>query len=285
MVKLTEDQIRARLKGEWELRDGKLCREYKFKNFRGAFAYMSEVATAAEAMNHHPDWSNVYNRVRVELFTHDAGHVTELDLRLADLMEERFRAAGSTRRTEYDIHPMILNRRSERAMSGESMTDEELMPLFDAARWAPSSYNSQVWRFVIARRDTPEWTTLFGLLGEFNQKWCKNASALVVMFSCLNFAHNGKPSRTHSLDAGAAWENLALEGTRRGYVVHGMAGFDYERAASELGAPEDYVPEMMIAVGKPGAPEALPEDLRDREAPSDRKPLGELLFRGRFGAG
>jgi nitroreductase len=187
------------------------------------------------------------------------------------------------RNTEYKINSIFTDRWSPRAMSGEELADEEFLPLFEAARWAPSSYNNQPWRFVIAKRNTPEWEILFSLMGEFNQSWTKNAAVLVVVISSTNFEHNGKPSRTHSFDTGSAWENLALEGAFQGLVVHGMEGFDYDKAKTDLSIPEGYSVEAMVAIGKPGKKEDLPEMLQDKETPSDRKPLKDLIFHGKFG--
>src|SRR3990167_10919926 len=111
----------------------------------------------------------------------------------------------------YDIHQLILNRWSSRAMSGEKLTDQELMPLFEAARWAPSSYNAQLWRFLYAKRNTENWNVFFDLLVEGNKTWAKNASALILVISRKNYEFNEKPAVTNRFDAGAAWENLALE--------------------------------------------------------------------------
>jgi len=163
-------------------------------------------------------------------------------------------------------------------MSGEKITDDELYSLFEASRWAPSSYNNQPWRFYHAKRDGAGWNTLFSLLVPFNQSWAKNASALVVLASKKTF-DDGTQSRTHSLDAGSAWQNLALQGNANGLVVHGMQGFDYEKAQSVLGLDETYEVEMMIAIGKPGqAREVLPESLQEREVPSQRKPFSDFVF-------
>jgi nitroreductase len=85
------------------------------------------------------------------------------------------------RKSEYKINKMILNRWSPRAMSGEELSEEEIMPLFEAARWAPSSYNNQHWRFVYAKKNTQYWDKLFDLLGDFNKQWCKNAAVLVLV--------------------------------------------------------------------------------------------------------
>ena len=188
----------------------------------------------------------------------------------------------ATRKTEYQIHPLLLERWSPRAMSGEKISDEELMALFEAARWAPSSYNNQPWRFIYAKRETPSWNTLFNLMVEFNQNWTKNAAVLIVVISKKNFDHNNHLSRTHTFDAGAAWENLALEGTNKGFAAHAMEGFDYEKARKTLQIPEDYDIECMIAIGKKGKKETLSKELQERESPSSRKPLRELIMEGTF---
>ena len=162
------------------------------------------------------------------------------------------------------------------------MSEEELMPLFEAARWAPSSFNSQPWRFIYAKRNTEDWNVLFNLMGEFNQSWAKNASVLVVVISRKFFEHNEKPSRTHSFTTGSVWQNLALEASSRGLVAHGMEGFDYEKARKDLEVPDDYDIEAMIAIGKKGKKDFLPEELQKIETPSNRKPLKDIIMEGKF---
>ena len=184
------------------------------------------------------------------------------------------------RKPRQPVEPLIYRRWSPRAMSGESLEEHEIDALFEAARWAPSCFNEQPWRFLFARRDTPSWQTFFSLLVEGNQRWASNAALLVVVVSRRNFERNEKVSRTHSFDAGAAWQCLALQGTALGLVVHGMAGFDYEGARIHLEVPDSYRVEAMIAVGRPGRLEDLDESLRERERPSDRKPANELVFEG-----
>ena len=156
------------------------------------------------------------------------------------------------------------------------------MRLFEAARWAPSSFNEQPWRFVYAERDGAHWARFLDLLSEGNRRWAGAAALLVVVVSRTRFERNGNPSRTHSYDTGAAWQNLALQGCRMGLVVHGMAGFDYDRARDVLEVPEAFAVEAMIAVGRPAPAEALPEGLREREVPSGRKPVAEIAFPGVF---
>ena len=182
----------------------------------------------------------------------------------------------------HKINALFLNRWSPRCMSGEELGDEDLMALFEAARWAPSSYNNQPWRFIYAKRNSGGWNKLFDLLAEGNKTWAKDSAALVVLISRKNFEFNEKPSITHQLDAGAAWENLALEACFRGLVTHGMEGFDYLRSRQVLEIPENYDVMAMIAIGKRGSKENLPPKLRDREFPNDRKPLNEIIMEGKF---
>jgi nitroreductase len=167
-------------------------------------------------------------------------------------------------------------------MSGEPLRDEELFALFEAARWAPSSGNSQPWRVLYARRDTPHWPLFFGLLNERNQEWCRNAAALLVLTSRTASEASGRPLVTHSYDTGAFWMSMALQGWLKGLVVHGMAGFDYARAREVLAIPEAFHVDAMAAVGKPGNPDALPEHHRSREVPSARRPIGETVQEGPF---
>ncbi|MDT5155954.1 MAG: hypothetical protein QOH51_311 [Acidobacteriota bacterium] len=189
---------------------------------------------------------------------------------------------SESRKAEYPIEELFLDRWSPRAMSGETIDEKELLTLFEAARWAPSSYNNQPWRMLYARRDTEHWPLFLGLLVEGNRAWAKDAAALVLFVSKETFDFNGQPYPTHSFDTGAAWENLALQATLKGLVTHGMQGFDYERARTELNIPEGFRVEAMAAVGRPGDPATLSEEMKKREAPSDRKPLAEIICEGAF---
>lgn len=184
------------------------------------------------------------------------------------------------RKSEYPINPLILNRWSPRAMTGELLSDEELFPLFEAARWAPSSYNAQPWRILYVKRETSYWDRLYHLLIDFNKEWCAKAAVLGLFFSRTTFEKNNKPSHTHAFDTGAAWENLCLEGTSRGFVVHGMEGFDYEKA--RLLIPKDHEVHAMFAIGKKAPKSTLSPELQEREMPSTRKKLSEFVFEGKI---
>ena len=176
----------------------------------------------------------------------------------------------------YDVDPLFVNRWSPRAMTGEPVAEADLMALFEAARWAPSSYNNQHWRFVYAARDDEAWDDFLALVNDHNQEWAADAGALVVILSKTTFDHNGAPVASHSFDAGAAWENFALEGSRRGLAVHAMGGFDHEAAADRFDLDEEYDVEVMVAVGIHDDSDGADEH------PNDRKPLDEVVFEGKF---
>lgn len=186
------------------------------------------------------------------------------------------------RRLRYNINPIFVNRWSPRSMTGEEISHDDLMGLFEAARWAPSSYNNQPWRFIYAKRNTENWDKIYSLMVEGNKIWAKNASVLVVVVSRKDFEYNEKPARTYQFDAGSAWENLALEATSRGLATHAMQGFDYDKAKVDLEVPENFDVMAMIAIGKRGQKESLPSNLQKNEYPTDRKPLEEIVMEGRF---
>ncbi len=196
---------------------------------------------------------------------------------------------ANSRTADHPIDPLFLERWSPRAFTGEAISEADLLTMLEAGRWAASSYNSQPWRFLYARRDTAHWARFFGLLVPFNQSWAAQASALVILVSNSLMRPPGAekevPSHSHSLDAGAASGNVALQATRMGWHVHGMVGFDIDRAFAELDVPQGYRVEAAYAIGRLGDKSTLPEMLQAREQPSPRLPLAELAFEGGFPAG
>lgn len=194
--------------------------------------------------------------------------------------------SANSRTADHDVNEVFLERWSPRAFTEETIPEADLFSMFEAARWAPSSYNSQPWVFVYGRRGTPAFDTLLGLLIEFNQSWAKRAGALVVMASNSLMlppgAEKAVPSHSHSFDAGAAWGSFALQGTMLGWHAHGMVGFDIPRAFAELDFPEGYRVEAAAAVGRLGDKSILPEGLQKREVPSPRKPITDFAFEGKF---
>lgn len=195
---------------------------------------------------------------------------------------------ANSRAATHPIDSLFLERWSPRAFLDTAISEGELLTLLEAARWAPSSYNSQPWRFAFARRGTAHWPTLLGLLNEFNQSWAKNSAALVFIASSPLMRPPGGdkdvPSYSHSFDAGAAWASLALQAVRLGLQAHAMVGVDFARAAEVLGLPSGYRIEAAVAIGKPGDKAQLPEGLQAREQPSPRRPLAEIAAEGRFTA-
>jgi nitroreductase len=187
------------------------------------------------------------------------------------------------RHADAPIAPLFLSRWSGRAFTGEPLPDGALASLLEAARWAPSSGNNQPWRFVYALTGTAAFTAFHDLLAPGNKPWCEKASALFVVASRAT-RDDGRPARTHAFDTGAAWMSLALEAHLLGLVAHGMEGFDYERAAQAIGLPADHAVHCMVAVGRPGRREDLPEPYRSREQPNDRRTTDSFAFEARFPA-
>ena len=190
---------------------------------------------------------------------------------------DKYIEKAKVREAEYEVNELFVNRWSPRAMTGEVLDENEVNTLFEAARWAPSSMNNQPWRFLISKRNDSYWNTYFNLLMEGNKVWCKDASHLIVVVSKKTL-ENGNEYPTHSFEAGSAWQNLALQASLMNVVVHGMGGFDYEKAKDVLNIPDDYRVEMMIAIGK------YNKELSDekQEKISGRKSLNELVFKGKF---
>jgi nitroreductase len=189
---------------------------------------------------------------------------------------------GRTTTTKLDS--LLLNRWSPRAFEDVAIPQEDIDTLLDAARWAPSAYNYQPWRFLYAVKGDENWERFLSVLVPFNQDWAKNASALFFVVSDLNMGAPDKPNHSHSFDAGAAWAMLAVQATLLGYHTHGMTGVDFEKATAELGVPEGFRVEAAFVVGKIGAADSLSDFLKEREVPSDRKPLEEVGYPGNFRA-
>lgn len=193
---------------------------------------------------------------------------------------------ANSRKADHPVDPAFTERWSPRSFTAEEISVAELMTILEAARWSPSSYNSQPWRFIWARRDTPHFETFLNILVPGNQAWCRDASALVFVASSKTMSIPGKeepvPSRTHSFDTGAAWMALSLQAHKLGWHTHGMIGLDYEAAAKALKLPDGLHLDMAFALGRRDEPGKLSESLQKREAPNDRKPLAETAFEGAF---
>lgn len=190
-----------------------------------------------------------------------------------------------TANAEYPIHDLLKRRWSPRAFSSHMVEPEKLRSLLEAARWAPSSYNAQPWSFLIAtREDEAEFHRLLECLVPGNASWAQHAPVLMLSVAKLNFDHNGAPNRHAWHDVGQAVADLTVQATALGLVLHQMAGFDPQRAREQFHMPEGYDPVAMIALGCPGSPESLPEQLREKELqPRSRKALESFVFTGEWG--
>jgi nitroreductase len=187
--------------------------------------------------------------------------------------------------TDFSVHDLIFNRWSPYSFADKSVSDDDLRSLFEAARWAPSSYNEQPWSYIVAKKeDADEFQRLLSCLVDVNQVWAKSASALALGITRLNFARNGKLNSAAHHDLGLAAANLVLEATARGLSVHQMAGILPDKARELYSIPEGYEPLTGVAIGYAGDPANLPEELRVRDgARRQRKPLKEFVFAGKWG--
>jgi len=184
------------------------------------------------------------------------------------------------RQPAFTIDPIFVNRWSPRSFQQKPVPEETLLRLFEAARWAPSAFNHQPWRFIVLR-SPEEKEKFYPCISENNLAWCKNAPVLVVIVS--ESSREGAPVRSHAFDTGAAWGHLALAATMEGLITHPMTGFDFDQARSILSIPEAYAIQALIAIGYQGPAEALPEHLRAREQPNGRRPIEQSIYTGSFG--
>jgi nitroreductase len=192
---------------------------------------------------------------------------------------------NNLRTADHPVDRLFLDRWSPRAFTGEAMPAPTLLSLFEAARWAPSAANSQPWRFVYGHRGTSAFEQIFSTLDDGNRRWAGNASVLAVIISQTHrptASGEMRAAYTHAFDAGAAWCALALQATLMGFHTHAMGGIDRQKAVELLGIPEGFRVEAGLAIGKMAARETLPDDLRQREVASTRKPVSDFAFEGRF---
>lgn len=189
--------------------------------------------------------------------------------------------------TSVAIQETIANRWSPRAFdASKSVSQEQIIALLEAARWAPSCFGDEPWRFIVWNKGTNEsaWQQAFDCLAPSNQTWVKAAPVLMLVCANTLFGHNQTPNRWGQYDTGAAAENLCLQASSMGLVVHQMGGFNADKARETFAIPDQYTPMAMLAVGYEGDANNLPDELKMRElAERKRKPLGELFFDSAWG--
>ena len=188
------------------------------------------------------------------------------------------------------IHDLIAQRWSPRAFDKSGVvTREQLTSLLEAARWAPSCFGDEPWRYLVWDRnhDAAAWEKAFDCLAEANQKWVKNAPVLLCACADSLFGHNATPNRWAQYDTGAASENLVLQAVALGLAAHQMGGFDAQKIRITFSVPEAYMPMAMIAVGYQAEASVLEDPVQEEReiAARTRKPLGERFFEGSWGQG
>ena len=183
------------------------------------------------------------------------------------------------------IHELLANRWSPRAFSTRLPSKATLATLFEASRWAPSAYNEQPLRFIVATKENEdEYDKVLACLVEANQAWAASAPVLAILVTKNTFTRNGKANGYAAHDGGLALENLMLQTVAEGMFAHAMAGFDPQKVRETFDVPDDYSPTTALALGYGGDPEQLEGDYRTMElAPRERLPLKELVFSGSWG--
>jgi nitroreductase len=188
--------------------------------------------------------------------------------------------------TRFELHPPIRDRWSPVCFSPRPIEPTLMANLFEAARWAPSSFNEQPWAFCIATQDQPtEFAALLGCLAEANQVWAKHAYLLLISVAKLAFDRNGKPNRHAHHDVGLATMNLIVQAMSHDLFCHPMAGFDVAKARAVLSIPDAHEPLTAVAVGYRAADvsQCDPALQQRDQSPRSRKPLSQIVFTGKFG--
>jgi nitroreductase len=187
--------------------------------------------------------------------------------------------------TDYPIEELLRRRWSPRAFSQRIVEPEKMRSLFEAARWAPSSFNEQPWHFIVATKDDEaNFAKLLSCLVEKNQQWARHAPVLMVSVTELNFAKTGKPNRHAFHDVGLAMGNMLVEATALGLFVHQMAGFSPEKVKELFAVPDGYEAVAAIAIGYGAdADDAPPGFVEQEKAPRSRKPVRSFVFEESWG--
>lgn len=187
--------------------------------------------------------------------------------------------------TEHPIHELLRRRWSPRAFAARSVEPEKIASLFEAARWAPSSFNGQPWHYIVATRDDQAgFARLLNCLRPQNIQWAQHAPVLIIAVAELSLGEDRGPNRHALHDVGLANENLVLQAVALGLVSHQMAGFFPDKVRETFNIPEGYEALTAIAVGYPGDPEDLPPEVKARELqPRERRPLSAFVFADAWG--
>ncbi len=189
--------------------------------------------------------------------------------------------------TQVPINDILANRWSGRAYDAEKQVSHvQIIALLEAARWAPSCFGDQPWRFIVwdKHADGPAWQQAFDCLVPGNQTWVKDAPVLLLVCADTLFNHNLQPNRWAQYDSGAAAENLCLQASSMGLMAHQMGGFNADMARETFIIPTQYTPMAMVSVGYQADIASLAGEVLTREAVArSRRPLNELFFANSWG--
>ncbi len=181
------------------------------------------------------------------------------------------------------IHPIIKNRWSPRAFSDKPVDEASLQRIFEAARWAPSSFNEQPWRFIVGIKGDDTWEKLYSSLVEFNQKWAVNAPVLLLAIG-NKMSSKGGPNQVYQYDVGQSMAYITFQVESEGLSAHQIGGFSKEKAVELFAIPEDHTPIAVMAIGHQAGPDILEPSFAEMEkAPRTRKSVEALVFSGQFG--
>lgn len=186
--------------------------------------------------------------------------------------------------TTHHIHPIIKQRWSPRSLSPQSLDKDKLQRIFEAARWAPSGFNEQPWRFIVGIRGDATWQKMYDALVEFNQIWAKNAPVLVVNLGKKTISKNGQANASFQYDVGQSIAYITFQAAAEGLVVHQMGGFNREALKKAFDVPDDYAVLTVCSIATQDSPDKLPPNFEEMErAPRQRRPLEELVYTEAFG--
>jgi nitroreductase len=190
----------------------------------------------------------------------------------------------SERHAAFPIDDLFISRWSPRAFTGERLDHADIMRVFEAARWAPSSNNAQPWCFAYALHGTPEFDRFLAPLNPRNQLWAQHASALIYLIARTHhMTEDGAvPLPAAVFDCGAAWAHAALQAHLMGLSTHGIGGFDHAKATIALNIPAYHQIQIAFALGRRGDKSILPEDLQAREVPNGRVDTHSFVHQGPF---
>ena len=183
--------------------------------------------------------------------------------------------------TAVEINEVLANRRSPRSLDANvALSNEDLLAILEAARWAPSANNGQPWRFFVGHRGDEVFAQILDSLASFNQGWAHRSSELILVAG-VHTREDGTPNKGYLYDCGLAVAQMVVETHHRGFVAHQMTGFDAAKAAENLGADASFTPVAVIAIGKQAPADLLQGAMLEREnAPRQRKSLEEIVVKG-----